>query len=163
MNFDLSDEQRMLIDTVRRFIADKLQPLEEGIEATGVLDDDTARTVHAQARALGLYALNMPTELGGAGLGAVDAMLCEQQFGHTTDILIRRAFGNVYEAPMRRASRRMPGQPPRAGCSTAASTSSATGCGPTFSWCRRARAKRKSRSSWSTRACPVSPSARTSP
>lgn len=98
MNFELSDEQRMLIDTVRRFIADKLQPLEEGIETTGVLDDDTARTVHAQARALGLYALNMPTELGGAGLGAVDAMLCEEQFGHTTDILVRRAFGNVYEA-----------------------------------------------------------------
>lgn len=24
-------------------------------------------------------------------------MLCEEQFGHTTDILIRRAFGNVYE------------------------------------------------------------------
>ena len=26
-----------------------------------------------------------------------DRMLCEEQFGHTTDILVRRAFGNVYE------------------------------------------------------------------
>ena len=24
-------------------------------------------------------------------------MLVEEQFGHTTDVLIRRAFGNVYE------------------------------------------------------------------
>ena len=27
----------------------------------------------------------------------MDRILCEEQFGHTTDILIRRAFGNVYE------------------------------------------------------------------
>lgn len=98
MNFELSDEQRLLIDTVRRFIGEHLRPLEEGIEQTGRLDEGTARSIHAAAKALGLYALNMPAELGGAGLGAVDAMLCEEQFGHTTDILIRRAFGNVYEA-----------------------------------------------------------------
>src|SRR5262245_28513109 len=41
--------------------------------------------------------MNMPTSLGGGGLSAVDSMLVEEQFGHTTDILIRRAFGNVYE------------------------------------------------------------------
>jgi acyl-CoA dehydrogenase len=98
MNFDLSDEQRLLIDTVRRFIGEHLRPLEDEVEATGVLGDEKAHAIHAAARALGLYALNMPVEFGGAGLGAVDAMLCEEQFGHTTDILIRRAFGNVYEA-----------------------------------------------------------------
>jgi acyl-CoA dehydrogenase len=98
MNFDLSSEQRMLIDTVRRFIAEQLAPLEDGIEVSGHLDDDAARSIHSASKALGLYGLNMPTELGGAGLCAVDAMLCEEQFGHTTDILIRRAFGNVYEA-----------------------------------------------------------------
>jgi acyl-CoA dehydrogenase len=98
MNFDLSDEQRLLIDTVRRFIARHLHPLEDQVEASGRLEDAEARRIHAAAKALGLYALNMPTELGGAGLSAVDAMLCEEQFGHTTDILIRRAFGNVYEA-----------------------------------------------------------------
>jgi acyl-CoA dehydrogenase len=40
----------------------------------------------------------MPEHLGGGGLCHVDRMLCEEQFGHTSDILIRRAFGNVYEA-----------------------------------------------------------------
>jgi acyl-CoA dehydrogenase len=39
----------------------------------------------------------MPAALGGGGLSNVDRMLCEEQFGHTSDILIRRAFGNVYE------------------------------------------------------------------
>ena len=50
-----------------------------------------------KSRALGLYAMNVPEKFGGAGLSAVETMLVEEQFGHTTDILIRRAFGNVYE------------------------------------------------------------------
>jgi len=97
MNFALNDEQRMMIDTVRRFIKEELHPLEEGIEASGELPEAIAGAVHRKSKALGLYALNMPVELGGGGLSAVDRVLCEEQFGHTTDILVRRAFGNVYE------------------------------------------------------------------
>ena len=97
MHFALSAEQKMLIDTVRRFIQQELQPLEDGIEADAALPDEVAQAVLGKSRALGLYALNMPAELGGGGLSAVDRMLCEEQFGHTTDILVRRAFGNVYE------------------------------------------------------------------
>ena len=97
MNFALSDEQRMLLETVRRFIADELRPLENEVEEAGALSREAALAVHAQAKVLGLYAMNMPTELGGGGLSALDRILCEEQFGHTTDILIRRAFGNVYE------------------------------------------------------------------
>lgn len=97
MDFSLDDEQRMIIDTVRRFIRTELQPLEERVERAGALDRDTALALQEKARALGLYALNMPAELGGGDLSCVDRILCEEQFGHTTDILVRRAFGNVYE------------------------------------------------------------------
>jgi acyl-CoA dehydrogenase len=41
--------------------------------------------------------MNIPEEFGGGGLSCLDQILLEEQFGHTTDILIRRAFGNVYE------------------------------------------------------------------
>jgi acyl-CoA dehydrogenase len=68
------------------------------VERTGQLDPATAHAIHAKSKALGLYAMNIPEQFGGGGLSAVDTMLCEEQFGHTTDILIRRAFGNVYEA-----------------------------------------------------------------
>jgi acyl-CoA dehydrogenase len=98
MDFALSDEQRMLIETVRRFIRTELAPLEERVEAEGRLDPATARAIHEKSKALGLYAMNVPEAHGGAGLSAVDTMLAEEQFGHTSDILIRRAFGNVYEA-----------------------------------------------------------------
>ncbi len=97
MDFNLNDEQKMLIDTVRRFISDELQPLEDQIETDGAFDADTARALHEKSKALGLYGLNMPEEWGGGGLSNLDRILCEEQFGHTTDILIRRAFGNIYE------------------------------------------------------------------
>ncbi len=97
MDFALNDEQRMLVDTVRSFIAEELAPLEDAVEATGALEPETAKAIHAKAKALGLYAMNIPEKFGGGGLSAVDHMLAEEQFGRTTDILVRRAFGNVYE------------------------------------------------------------------
>jgi acyl-CoA dehydrogenase len=97
VDFSLSDEQRLLIDTVRKFVASELAPLEDEVERTGTLTPAQARSIFEKSKALGLYGMNMPTELGGGGLSAVDTMLVEEQFGHTTDILIRRAFGNVYE------------------------------------------------------------------
>jgi acyl-CoA dehydrogenase len=97
VDFSLSDEQRLLIDTVRKFVAEQLAPLEDEVERAGTLTPAQARSIFEKSKALGLYGMNMPTELGGGGLSAVDTMLVEEQFGHTTDILIRRAFGNVYE------------------------------------------------------------------
>lgn len=98
MQFDLSQEQQMLVDNVRRFVHTELVPLEEGVEAAGTLDPALAKAVFDKSRALGFYAMNIPEAYGGGGLSAVDTMLAEEQFGHTKDILIRRAFGNVYES-----------------------------------------------------------------
>src|SRR5689334_12074072 len=98
MQFDLSPEQAMLVDNVRRFVETELIPLEEDIENSGQLDPAAARAIFEKSRALGFYAMNIPEEHGGGGLNAMDTMLAEEQFGHTKDILIRRAFGNVYES-----------------------------------------------------------------
>lgn len=97
MDFTLSHEQRLLVETVRDFITTELAPLEERVETDGCLDPEVARSIHDKAKALGLYATNIPEEHGGGGLSALDTMLVEEQFGRTTDILIRRAFGNIYE------------------------------------------------------------------
>ena len=96
MDFALTHEQRLLVETVRGFIDTQLAPLEQDVEDNG-LAPDIARTIFEKSRALGLYAMNMPAEHGGGGLSALDNMLVEEQFGRTTDILVRRAFGNVYE------------------------------------------------------------------
>ena len=97
MDFSLNDEQKMMLETVRRFIAEELKPLEDDVEEKGYLDEAIAQSIYRKGKALGMYGLNMPVEFGGGGLSNIDRILCEEQFGHTTDILIRRAFGNVYE------------------------------------------------------------------
>jgi acyl-CoA dehydrogenase len=98
VEFGLSDEQRLIVSMVRRFVQTELIPLEDGIETTGELAPERAREIFEKSKALGFYAMNIPAEYGGGGLSAVDTMLVEEQFGHTKDILIRRAFGNVYES-----------------------------------------------------------------
>jgi len=97
MDFGISDEMRMLVATVRDFIAQELEPHEQQIEDEGVLPDHLATSITTKAVGLGLYAMNVPQQWGGAGLSCIDRMIVEEQYGRTTDILVRRAFGNVYE------------------------------------------------------------------
>ena len=97
LDFSPDEATRALIDTVRRFVRTELVPLEDQVERDGALSPELSAAIFAKSRALGLYAMNMPRELGGGGLDAVRTCLVEEQFGHTKDILIRRAFGNAYE------------------------------------------------------------------
>ena len=97
MDFSLSEEQHLLVSSIRSFIVSELRPLEEDIEKTGRLADDVAYEIRAKSQELGLYAVNIPTKYGGGGLSVLDWMIAEEQFGRTSDILVRRAFGNVYE------------------------------------------------------------------
>ena len=97
MDLKLNQEQRLLVNTIRSFIRSELKPLEQNIEETGSLSDALAVDIRKKSQALGLYAVNIPSEFGGGGLSVLDWMIAEEQFGWTSDILIRRAFGNVYE------------------------------------------------------------------
>ncbi len=101
MDFSLSSEMQTLLSTVERFVRDELLPLEVSVEETGVLRPEIARDIFEKSRALGLYAVNIPEEFGGGGLSAVQTCLVEEKFGWASDILVRRAFGNVYEALLR--------------------------------------------------------------
>ena len=97
MDFELTHEQKMLVQTIRDFIAAELLPFEKEVEESGILDPEKAHEIQQKSIKLGLYALNVPESFGGGGLSTLDWMLAEEQFGHTTDILVRRAFGNVYD------------------------------------------------------------------
>jgi len=91
-----SDEIRMVIDTVSRFVREKVQPLEAEVEERGAIPEGALRALKGEALGLGLYALNMPAEVGGGGLSTFDMCLVEEQLGQTSDALIRRIFGQVY-------------------------------------------------------------------
>lgn len=95
-NQPVSDECRMVVETVRRFVREKVQPLEMEVEQLGYIPPEKLAALKGEALALGLYALNMPTEVGGGGLSTFDMCHVEEQLGQTSDALIRRIFGQVY-------------------------------------------------------------------
>ena len=75
MNFGLNEEQRLIVETTRAFVENELYPHEREVERTGVLRHDLIKELQAKAIAAGLYAANMPEEVGGAGLDTVTWLL----------------------------------------------------------------------------------------
>ena len=81
MDFGLSEEQAMIVETTRAFVEKELYPHEAMVERTGHLPLELIREVQAKAMAAGLYAANMPAELGGAGLDTLSWLLYEKELG----------------------------------------------------------------------------------
>ncbi len=103
LDVTMADDPRLLVETVRRFVTTEVQPLEREVEERGEIPADKLQALKAKAKSLGLYAMNMPQEVGGGGLSMVDICLVEEELGRTSDALIRRVFGQVY--PMLMACR----------------------------------------------------------
>src|SRR5256884_2317175 len=75
MDFELSDEQRLLQDTVRRFVEDRILP--------NAVENDIAHHLDMGAierlAELGILGIVIPEEYGGAGLDFVaEALACEE-------------------------------------------------------------------------------------
>ncbi len=87
MDFALSEEQQMIIKATRDFVREELVPHEQEVEATGELRAELMGELKAKAIEAGLYATNMPAEVGGAGLDTVTWVLYEKELGHTSYVL----------------------------------------------------------------------------
>jgi acyl-CoA dehydrogenase len=81
MDFRLTDEQRLIVATVRDFVEKELYPHEDEVERLDDVPAELVRTIRAKAIAAGLYAPNMPAELGGGGLDATGMVLVESELG----------------------------------------------------------------------------------
>ncbi|MBC7736461.1 MAG: acyl-CoA dehydrogenase family protein [Candidatus Saccharibacteria bacterium] len=81
MDFGLSEEQAMIVATTRAFVEAELYPHEAMVERTGVLPLELIREIQQKAMAAGLYAANMPADLGGAGLDTLSWLLYEKELG----------------------------------------------------------------------------------
>lgn len=84
MDFALTDEQRMIVETTRAFVEAELFPHEALIERTGHLPMDLVAEIQKKAMAAGLYAANMPEEVGGAGLDTLTWLLYERELGRAS-------------------------------------------------------------------------------
>ncbi|KNG95530.1 acyl-CoA dehydrogenase family protein [Pseudaestuariivita atlantica] len=81
MNFGLSDEQEMIVSTVRSFVENEIYPHEDLVERTGEVPSDLAQEIKRKTLDLGFYACNFPEEVGGAGLNHLDFALVERELG----------------------------------------------------------------------------------
>ena len=81
MQFAMTEEQAMIVETTRAFVEKELYPHEAEIERTGHLDMDVIRDVQKKAMEAGLYAANMPEEVGGAGLDTLTWLMYEKELG----------------------------------------------------------------------------------
>lgn len=84
MDFEISPEQRMIVETVRTFVQKEMAPHEQEVEATGEVASDLAQAIKEKALAVGIYAANMPVELGGGGLDNLTMALVERELGKTS-------------------------------------------------------------------------------
>ena len=77
-----------LIDTVRRFVAERLRPLEGEVEAADAIPD----AVIAEMKDMGLFGLSIAEEFGGLGLDMVEECRVAIEMGRTTPAF-RSSFG----------------------------------------------------------------------
>lgn len=100
MDFALTTEQTMLVEMVRTFVEKELIPHEDEVEKTDAISPEIAKRVRQAAIEQGLYAANMPAELGGGGLDTVSFMLMLRELGRTNmalQMLVHRP-SNILQA-----------------------------------------------------------------
>jgi acyl-CoA dehydrogenase len=77
-----------LIDTVRRFVAERLRPLEAQVGDEDEVPDEIVR----EMREMGLFGLSIPQEYGGLGLTMSEEVRVALEFGRTSPAF-RSVFG----------------------------------------------------------------------
>ncbi|HWA30789.1 MAG TPA: acyl-CoA dehydrogenase family protein [Rhizomicrobium sp.] len=89
MDFELSEEDRMLKELVHRFVRDELMPLEASVlerEAQGKglgIGAEERKRIDAVSRELGLWGLDAPKDVGGMDLPAVSLVGVNEEMGRT--------------------------------------------------------------------------------
>jgi len=84
MEFGLSHEQQLVVDTVRSFIEQELYPLEDEVERSGMGPGTLGREIQDKVLELGFYAPNIPEEFGGGGLDTLTFTLLERELGRAS-------------------------------------------------------------------------------
>ena len=87
-------EARLLLETVERFVRDKLKPLEAEVDQADGLDPPRRQALEQEVRALGLYGYNLPASIGGPGLSLHLLSELDEAIGHTS-MPLGEVFGHL--------------------------------------------------------------------
>lgn len=88
MDFQLSDEQKMVQQTVRDFVTRELMPLEGEVlrnerEGRPGIERSTLRELQQKAKKMGFWGINTPEEYGGAALGPMMSAIVGMELART--------------------------------------------------------------------------------
>jgi len=100
MDFELSEELKMIQSLAKDFVEQQLKPLERDIlgkaadlhDAREYLPPEKETALVKMARDMGLWGIGVPVELGGAGLSALAVCLVEEELAGT---VIPFHFGDI--------------------------------------------------------------------
>ncbi|MDH3694433.1 MAG: acyl-CoA/acyl-ACP dehydrogenase [Gammaproteobacteria bacterium] len=87
MDFALTEEHKMIVESVRAFVEKELYPYEDEVEKTDTVRPELIAQIKQRAKEQGFYAANMPEELGGGGLDSVSLTLMERELGRANFVL----------------------------------------------------------------------------
>jgi len=77
MDYVIPENLRMMVETVRRFLKQDLEPISKQVEEEDRIPDDVVQKM----RELGLFGLGIPEEFGGLGLGCLGECLVYEILG----------------------------------------------------------------------------------
>ena len=87
MNFEPSDEQRMLVESLRAFLDEEIYPHEDAVDRAADVPDELGERIAQKAIEMGFYAANLPEAVGGGGLDYTSLALMERELGKVTHAL----------------------------------------------------------------------------
>jgi alkylation response protein AidB-like acyl-CoA dehydrogenase len=87
-------EVPMIRETARRFVRNRLGPLEQQIEADDDVSTELLAQLRAEVAALGLYGFNLPESIGGPGLSAAAKVAILEEITYTS-VPLSEVFGHL--------------------------------------------------------------------
>ena len=84
MDFQINDELAMAKKMAKEFTENELIPYEEIAEENDGVPDDIRNMIRKKAKSAGLFALSIPEEYGGGGLGTLGHVLIIEELAKST-------------------------------------------------------------------------------
>ncbi|WP_273784943.1 acyl-CoA dehydrogenase family protein [Brucella intermedia] len=81
MHFGLTEEQEMIVSTVRSFVENEIYPHETTVERLGYVPEEIGDEIKRKTIELGFYASNFPESAGAPGLSHLEFALVERELG----------------------------------------------------------------------------------
>ena len=81
MHFSLTNEQELIVDTVRNFVETEIYPHENEVERTGQVPKELGQEITKKCKDIGFFASNISSEFGGGGLSQLEFSLLERELG----------------------------------------------------------------------------------